>query len=50
MYLDEEDDTALLRNPVELPEILAKTLGSLYGGAFREDFSVTAQQSRAACQ
>lgn len=44
VYLDEEDDTALLRNPVEMPETLAKTLESLSGGAFRENFSVAAQQ------
>ena len=44
VYLDDEDDTALLRNPVQMPVTLAESLESLSGGAFRENFSVTAQQ------
>ena len=44
VYLDDADDTALLRNPVDLSETLAKSIENLSDGAFREDVSVTAQQ------
>jgi hypothetical protein len=44
VYLDDEDETALLRNPVDLPEILAKSIETLSDGAFRKDFSLTVQQ------
>lgn len=44
VYIDEDDNTALLRRPTALPEILEKSLTSRSCGFFRDDFSHTAEQ------